>query len=98
MSSSIDLILFLSGISVVTFAASGVFFLKFYRTSRDSFYLYFCLACWLFALERVAILTIIGPAKTSIESTPWVYLIRLLGFSLIMIAIINKNRNRRKKT
>ena len=89
-------ILFLSGITVVTFAASGVFFFKFYKTSRDPFYLYFCLACWLLSIERIAILAFIGPAKTSGETSPWVYLIRLVAFLLIMIAIINKNRNRRK--
>lgn len=93
---TISIILFLSGITFITFAASGVFFLKFYKTSRDPFYLYFCLACWLLAIERVAILVFIGPAKTSGESSPWVYLIRLIAFLMIMIAIINKNRNRRK--
>lgn len=93
---SISMILFLSGITFITFAASGVFFLKFYRTSRDLFYLYFCLACWLLSIERIAILIFISPEKTSGENILWVYLIRLIAFLMIMIAIINKNRNRRK--
>lgn len=96
MDPMISTILFLSGITVVTFLASGVFFLKFYRASRDPFYLFFCLACWLLSIERIAILMVIGPAKTSGETSPWVYLIRLIAFLLIMIAIVNKNRNQRK--
>lgn len=92
----ISTILVLSGTTIATFAASGVFFLKFYISSRDHFYLFFCLACWLFSLERIAILTIIGPAQTNVESSPWVYLIRLLGFILIVVAIAMKNRKRKK--
>jgi hypothetical protein len=93
---SLSAIHFLSGITFITFAASGIFFLKFYRTSRDPFYLYFCLACWLLSIERVAILIFIVPANAGGENVLWVYLIRLIAFSMIMIAIINKNRNRRK--
>lgn len=93
---TIPIILFLSGITVATFTASGVFFFKFYRTSRDPFYLLFCLACWLLAIERIAILVIIGPAQTSEKSTPCVYLIRLLAFTLIMLAVYNKNRQSKK--
>lgn len=93
---TVNIILVLSGITTATFAASGIFFLKFYRTSRDPFYLLFCLSCWLLSIERLAILIFIGPAQTNGESSPWVYLIRLVAFLLIAIAIINKNRNRRK--
>ena len=93
--SIVQSILLLSGITVSTFAAAGVFFFKFYRTSRDSFYLLFALACFLFSLERIAILVIIGPAQTSENSTPWVYVLRLFAFLLIVWAIYNKNRQRK---
>jgi len=96
MFNPISIILVLSGITTATFAASGIFFLKFYKTSRDPFYLFFCLSCWLLSIERIAILTFIGPAQTNGESSPWVYLIRLVAFSLIVIAIVNKNRTRKK--
>jgi hypothetical protein len=93
---TIPVILFLSGITVTTFTASGAFFFKFYRTSRDPFYLLFCLACWLLAFERIAILIVIGPSQTSEKSAPWVYLMRLTAFTLIMLAVYNKNRQSRK--
>lgn len=93
--SSVQTILLLSGITVSTFAAAGVFFFKFYRSSKDSFYLLFCLACWLFSLERLAILVFIGPAQTTENSTPWVYLLRLLAFLLIVWAVYNKNRQKK---
>lgn len=88
-------ITFFSGISVATFFASGVFFYKFYRTSRDKFYLLFCLTCWMFAIERIAILVFIGPSQTNSETAPWVYTIRLFAFLLIFFAFIEKNRKRR---
>lgn len=89
----IEIIVFLSGITVATFLFSGVFFYKFYRTSEDPFYFLFSLACFLLAIERIAILGFIGPAKTSAETAPWVYLIRLVAFLLILFAIISKNRS-----
>lgn len=92
----IDVIIFLSGITVATFLASGVFFYKFYRTSHDKFYLFFSLTCLLFAIERIAILIVLGPAQTNGESAPWVYLLRLVGFLLIFFAILDKNRSKIK--
>lgn len=91
----INAVVFLSGIAVATFMASGVFFYKFYKISRDNFYLLFCLACWLLGIERVLILIFVGPI-TSNETTPWVYIIRLVAFLMIFFAIYNKNKSQRK--
>lgn len=87
---------FLSGICMATFAASGVFFLKFWRAARDHFYLHFCVACWLLAFERI-VLSLIDtahePIRSSLtEANSWVYLFRLAAFLVILIAVINKNR------
>jgi hypothetical protein len=88
---------FLSGIWMATFAASGVFFLKFYRSSKDRLYLYFCLSCWLLSGERLilffqqdAFQSIRSPV---VESHAWVYFIRLAAFLTILIAVIEKNRS-----
>lgn len=87
---------FLSGICMGMFWAAGVFFLKFWRTSRDPFFRLFAIACWLVALERVALLFVNGhydsPAGSPGEVAIWVYLIRLCAFGLIIFAIIQKNR------
>lgn len=86
---------FLSGMFAATFMASGVFFLKFWFASRDRFFIFFAVACWLIGVERIALLMIsdgCGPATNTAEADSWVYLIRLLSFILILIAIIEKNR------
>lgn len=87
---------FLTGISVATFLASGLFFFKFWKASRDRFFLFFFSAFLLIALERFADLFIPAlqnPLRTpATEDAAWIYLIRLLAFALILIAIIDKNR------
>ena len=86
---------FLSGIATATFAFSSIFFLKFWKASRDSFFLYFCIACGLLAIERVVILLAthqhVGPHQAEISI--WVYMIRLLAFGVILTAVVTKNRS-----
>ncbi|MES2767829.1 MAG: DUF5985 family protein [Bdellovibrionota bacterium] len=88
-------IFFLYGIAMTTFAFSSIFFLKFWNASRDSFFLYFCIACALLAFERVVILLgtyqHVGPHQA--EVSIWVYMIRLLAFSVILTAVVTKNRS-----
>lgn len=87
---------FLSGISMATFTASGIFFLRFWRASHDRFYLLFCFACWFLALERVMAQFFYGlqePIRSAAtEASSWVYLLRLAAFVVIMIAVVDKNR------
>lgn len=88
---------FLSGICMASFAASGLFFLKFWRVSKDRFFLFFCFASWILAIERVVLLVVRevygATANANIaESNSWVYLLRLFAFLLILIAIFEKNR------
>ena len=88
---------FISGVYMATFAASGVFFLKFYRASRDVFFLYFCLACWLLSIERVALLFVEGgyaatPTPSGGEARSFVHIIRMIAFTLILLAVVKKNR------
>lgn len=90
---------FFAGICMATFAASAVFFLKFWTASRDSFYLYFSIACALLALERTIVLVLsyimhwVSPEE---ESGSWIYLIRLTSFLLIAAAVWKKNKAAQK--
>ena len=90
----------LSGISLATFAASGLFFLKFWRASHDRFFLLFSIACWLIAFERMVAFFVIPvhqPQQAeSAEASSWVYLIRLSAFLVVLAAIYLKNRPSRK--
>jgi hypothetical protein len=88
----------LSGISLATFGASGLFFLKFWLTSREKFFLYFSFAFWLLSIERIALM-IVHESEHAVrnaitEANSWVYLIRLLAFIFIVFAVLERNRKK----
>lgn len=69
-------------------AIAALFFLRFWRHTRDGFFLFFAAAFAIDALARF----VLGFAELSEETQPLVYGARLLTFGLIIIAIIRKNR------
>ena len=79
---------FLSGAVAFGFVIAGLFFLRFWRRTRDQLFLSFSLAFWLLGLGQ----TILALAEVPIEERSWIYLIRLAAFSLILLAIVRKNR------
>jgi hypothetical protein len=79
---------FLSGAIVAGFAIAGLFFLKFWKRTRDELFLAFTGAFWLLGLGQ-ALLTF---SETIFEERSWIYLLRLLAFVLILVAIWRKNR------
>lgn len=89
------LTVYFAGLMTATFAASGLFFLKFWTASRDQFFLLFFLACELIAIERsVGVLTLaVRGAESSSDLRVGIYMIRLLAFVLILTAIIQRNRS-----
>ena len=66
----------------------GVFFLRFWRSSGDSFFLLFAAAFWLEGGLRVFLYRIAGGD----EASPLYYIVRLVAYSLIIVAIVAKNR------
>lgn len=81
---------FLAGAIVAGFALAGLFFLKFWRRTRDELFLAFTGAFWLLGLGQ-ALLTF---SHVPLEERSWLYLIRLAAFVLILAAIWRKNRAR----
>lgn len=79
---------FLSGAVAFAFVLIGLFFLRFWHKVRDPLFLWFAFAFWLLGAGQ-ATLTLAG---VPLEERSSVYLIRLLAFSLILIAIFRKNR------
>ena len=69
-------------------AIAGLFFFRFWRQTRDRFFLYFAGSFWLEAANRVALVLV---AHAS-EQEPLFYLVRLVAYSLILAAIWQKNR------
>lgn len=91
--------IFLAGVTMATFLASGLFFLKLWKAADDRFFAFFAIACALLSVERVVALFVQGVLDTSTspppESSSWIYLIRLLAFAMIVVAIVSKNMHRR---
>jgi hypothetical protein len=79
---------FLLGIIVAASLTAGMFFLKFWRATRDPLFLAFSLAFTIEGLNRISFLFVERPN----EGTPGIYIVRLLAFLLILAAIVWKNR------
>jgi Family of unknown function (DUF5985) len=78
-------VLFLSGFLTMGYAIASLFFLRFFRQSRDALFGWFAAAFGLLAAQRV-VLTL------SAETSEAIYLLRLAAFAMIIIAIVGKNR------
>ncbi|WP_235538028.1 DUF5985 family protein [Pelomonas sp. Root1217] len=81
----------LGGIAALTFVA-GLFFLRYWRSTRDRFFLFFMLSFWIEAANRIHMA--LTPSWN--EDTPTHYGVRLLSYGLILLAIWDKNRPRGK--
>ena len=81
---------FLAGAVSFGFLAAGLFFLRFWRRTRDGLFLAFALAFSLLGVGQ-ALLTF---SSVLVEERSWLFLIRLAAFSLILVAIVRKNRAR----
>jgi hypothetical protein len=81
------LLAFLAGMATMGFAAAALFFLRFWRDTRDGLFLSFALSFLLLALVQ-SLLTL---ADIPVEERSWVYLLRLLAFLVILVAIVRKN-------
>lgn len=79
---------FLLGVIACTSLIAGVFFLRFWRDTRDSLFLAFAVAFIIEGLNRCAMLLLSQPN----EGSTWIYIVRLLAFVLILAGIVNKNR------
>lgn len=76
----------MGAVAMASFVAM-LFFLNFWRHTRDSFFLFFGTAFGIDAITRFAL----GLTQVSAEAEPLVYLARLVMFGLIIFAIIQKN-------
>lgn len=81
---------FLSGAVTLGFVLCGLFFLRFWKQTRDELFLAFALAFWLLGLNQALLVLTDIP----VEERSWLYLLRLAAFVLILLAIVRKNRAR----
>ena len=83
-----DLIVFLQSITATGGWVAGVFFARFFRESRDRLFVFFAIAFWLLAISW-GLLALFDPTD---EARPYVYGLRLVAFGLIIVGMLDKNR------
>jgi hypothetical protein len=80
---------FVDGAAAMACFAIALFFLRFWRQTRDRLFLILCVAFVVFGINR-AVLSALDPDD---EAQTIVYVVRLLAFALIAFAIVDKNRS-----
>lgn len=82
---------FLSGAVALGFAVCALFFLRYWRRTREELFLAFSLAFLLLGVVQ----TVLALANIPTEERGSIYLLRLAAFLLILVAIYRKNRGAR---
>ncbi|MDF2766050.1 MAG: hypothetical protein K0S81_3044 [Rhodospirillales bacterium] len=84
---------FLAGAITMGHLAIGLFFLRFWRRTRDRLFLIFAFAFWLLAANQAAV----ALSNVPREEQSSIYLLRLAAFTLIILAIVSKNLSRKRE-
>jgi len=78
----------IAGAIVMASLTIALFFLRFWKSTHDRFFLFFATSFVLEAINRILIQLTIHQD----EQQPLFYLIRLVAYGLILIAILQKNK------
>jgi len=83
---------FLLGALAALATVAALLFLRYWYVSRDRLFLFFSLAFVVFAIDW----TELAFDEPALETRHFRFFIRLVGFVLIVMGIIDKNRRRKK--
>lgn len=81
---------FLLGAVVMACLIIGLFFLRFWRKSRDRLFVYFALTFWLLGAGWLCLAFV-----TRDETRLLLYMLRLVAFAVLLLGIWDKNRRKR---
>lgn len=81
---------FFSGAAAMAALAAALYFFRFWRRTADRFFALFALGFAAFAVNRLVLVFV--PRDN--ENSAYVYVIRLAAFVLILLAVLEKNRER----
>lgn len=84
---------FLSGLVTAGFLIAALYFFRFWKTTRDRFFIVLGIAFLLFAANQLGVVVL----QTPREEQSWIYLLRVFGFALLIVAIILKNLPKSQK-
>lgn len=78
---------FLAGAVTLAYIIAATFFVRFWRRTHDRLFLAFAVAFGLIALNQIVVLTIgVGDERSN-----YAYILRVLGYLLILAGIVDKN-------
>jgi hypothetical protein len=80
---------FLHGAVAMAAFVAGLFFFRYWRTTRDRLFLLFAFAFWLLTANWTI-------PTFAAELQPHAHVVRFLGFALIAYAVFAKNRSPRR--
>ena len=72
---------------------AGLFFLRFWRDTRDRIFLFFAVSFIIEGVNRAALALTSNPN----EGRPFFYFVRFISFLLIFVAILHKNQKKDTK-
>jgi hypothetical protein len=78
----------LSGMVIMGYLVASVFFLRFWRSTHESLFRIFAAAFFILAIQRSAL----ALTTETVEDVTYLFVIRLIAYLLIAVAIIVKNR------
>jgi uncharacterized membrane protein HdeD (DUF308 family) len=85
--------LVLLGAIAMASLVAGLFFLRFWKDTRDRFFLFFSVSFFVEGVNRFALAMTSDPN----EGRPFFYFVRFLSFLLILIAIVDKNLSSKER-
>lgn len=85
---------FLSGVATMGFLIAALFFVRFWRRTREKLFLAFGCSFFLFSLNQ----TLVAFADLPKEDQSLFYLLRLTGFLILIAAIVAQNLHARNQT
>ena len=88
MNSDGTMIEMLIGATAAFYLIIGLFFIRFWRSTSDRFFLFFALCFLMEAANRI----MLGLFFDFREASPLYYVVRLISYSFIIIGILDKNK------
>jgi len=85
------MIVLVSGFMVAAYAVAALFFLRFWKDTRDRLFALFSASFLMLAVQRAALTLVAQQGETPVTTV--LYGVRLLAFLLILAAIVDKNRS-----
>jgi hypothetical protein len=79
---------FVTGANATCAAVAGLFFFRFWRQTEDPLFARFALAFWMLSLHWL----MLAATSPDHEFRPLLFVVRLSAFSIIIAAVVAKNR------